>query len=94
MTKEQDTSDSELYMPLATVPLPQEQHLFLASLGDGMNINNKRLFVVFFVMFVDLETAEKENTAMSQSCDTATLKSITVLPHDSILDLNLEWLEI
>ena len=41
-------------------------------------------------MFVDLETAEKQNTAMSQSCDTATLKSITVLPHDSILDLNLE----
>ena len=43
---------------------------------------------------VDVDTAEKQNTAMSQSCDTAIWKSITVLPHDSILDLALEGLEI
>ena len=44
-------------------------------------------------MSVDVDTAEKQNTAMSQSCDTAGWKSITVLPHDSILDLALEGLE-
>ena len=41
------------------------------------------------MMFGDLDTSEMQNTAMSQSCDTATLKSITVLPHGSILDMAL-----
>ena len=31
-----------------------------------------------------------QNTTMSQSCDTAEWKSITVLPHDSIPDWNLK----
>ena len=37
VTKEQDTSDSEIWMPLATVPLPQGQRLLLTL---------KRLFFV------------------------------------------------
>ena len=39
VTKEQDTSDSEIWMPLATVPLPQGQCLLLI-------LNMKRLFFV------------------------------------------------
>ena len=39
VTKEQDTSDSEIWMPLATVPLLQGQCLLLT-------LNMKRLFFV------------------------------------------------
>ena len=49
VTKEQDTSDIEMQMSLATVPLPQEQHLdplALSSSGDWMRMNMKRLFFI------------------------------------------------
>ena len=91
VTKEQDTSDIEMQMSLATVPLPQEQ--LLAYSDDGILLLCNLLFCCQ-MMFGDLDIAEKQNTAMSQSCDTATLKSITVLPHGSILDLYLAGLEI
>ena len=39
VTKEQDTSDSEMKMSLATVPLPQEHHLeLLSSSADLMRM--------------------------------------------------------
>ena len=44
VTKEQDTSDSEIWMPLATVPLPQGQPLLLT-------LNMKRLFFVACCIF-------------------------------------------
>ena len=43
------------------------------------------------VKFVCLaKNDDLNNTAKSQSCDTAEWKSITVLPHDSIPDWNLK----
>ena len=47
VTKEQDTSDIDMKMSLATVPLPQEQNLDpLSSSGDWMRMN---MIILFFV---------------------------------------------